>query len=134
MTFRLTHVTFVPRVVPALRLSLVLDYTLFATSDLSPCTSSRPFVTNYTSLGFHLAENAAFVSPSGSTRRLGCSQTGSCRFVTRVSLTKCVFVTPIFYNFNLSCITLIKTLKFSGSECEHSYAGYLTPLTVSIRC
>lgn len=65
MTFRLTRarVTFVPRVVPALRLSLVLDYTLLATSDSSPCTSSRPFVTNCTSLGFHLAKNAAFVSP-----------------------------------------------------------------------
>lgn len=66
MTFRLTgaRVTFVPRVVPALRLSLVLDYTPLATSDSSPCTSSRPFVTNYTSLGFRLAENAAFVSPA----------------------------------------------------------------------
>lgn len=55
--------TFVPRVPPALCLSLVLDDALLATSDSSPRTSSRPFVTNYTSLGFHLSENGASLSP-----------------------------------------------------------------------
>lgn len=127
--WRWPSVAFVPRGVPALRLSLVLDYTLLATSDSSPCTSSRPFVTNYTSLGFHLAENAAFVSPSGSTRRLGCSQTGSCRFVTRASLTKCGFVTPIFYNFNLSCITVPWWKPWNSLEVNVN-----TATLVFIRC
>lgn len=34
-----------------------------ATPDSSPRSSSCPFVTNYTSLGFHLSENGAVVSP-----------------------------------------------------------------------
>lgn len=55
--------TFVPWAPLAVCLSLVLDDALLATSDSSPRTSSRPFVTNYTSLGFHLSENGAFVSP-----------------------------------------------------------------------
>lgn len=79
-------------------LSLVLDDALLATSDSSPRTSSRPFVTNYTSLGFHLSENGAFFSL---VEGHGCSQTGSSRLVT-MSLMKCVFVRPSFYRISLS--------------------------------
>lgn len=48
--------TFVPQA--SLCLSPVLDDALLAASR----TSSRPFVTNYASLGFHLSENGAVVS------------------------------------------------------------------------